>query len=138
MNKRGDFELSYQTMISLVRILVLAGFTVAMAFLIGLNVAKEVNTKSAEINEVYNKLQDCVVNNNVINRGISELEINNCMGSKNYGASLNIIEENIVYYNKQFYEENKKFCRDTSFCGTFSFTDKKRQNMVTEVVISNE
>ena len=157
MNKRGDFEIGYQTMISLVRLLVLAGFTIAMTTLLGLTVAQQVTTENAEAYDVYHTLQTCIVQDGVIHQGMTELEINACMGSMDYGAALVFGKKGLVYqsyyedllhqsldfsnlefYHKAFFQKYFPECKTSSFCRVFSFIDTKGEKLITTLVIHHE
>jgi len=87
MDKRGDFIVSYDIMISIARIAVLILFVTFFTILLGSVTEKKVDVENIEAREFYLALKQCSLNNGVID----ENKLNNiekCGESERGGARL--------------------------------------------------
>ncbi|MBI4154493.1 hypothetical protein HY498_00190 [Candidatus Woesearchaeota archaeon] len=136
MNKKGDFYITYEMVLSIARIFVIIIFALAMSSLIGSQAKKEVTSWDLESDEFFNSLISC----STTNYKLDEVKIKTsekCLKTSEYGAEINFKNEKIVF-NKEKFGNLFSLCNTKSiYCKDFSFFDGVNELKANVLVMKN-
>lgn len=137
MNKKGDFFVSYEMVLSISRIFVLIVFALGMSVLIGSQVDKEVTSRDLEAQEYFNSLITCGTTNHIIDE--SKLNnLDNCLKTDRYGAEIEFKDKKVIV-NKDKFGNLFGLCNTkTIFCQEILYFDGINKLNANILVVKNE
>ncbi|MEK6934417.1 MAG: hypothetical protein AABW46_00925 [Nanoarchaeota archaeon] len=137
MNKKGDFFVSYEMVLSISRIFVLIVFALGMSVLIGSQVDKEVTSRDLEAQEYFNSLITCGTTNHIIDE--SKLNnLDNCLKTDRYGAEIEFKDKKVIV-NKDKFGNLFGLCNTKGFfCQEILYFDGINKLNANILVVKNE
>lgn len=137
MNKRGDFDVSLDSALTIARLFVIIIFAIGMTILLSFGIKTNIETSNVKAVELSNSIINCVVEGNSIEKS-KIINLDDCVSTRKNAVEL-------LFKNERFYLNERNFVTFKSLCGTeefycnnFEFIDENKEILKMKVLIKDE